>query len=158
MYVVLFRLVDLLWFSNYNLFFTYFLVGSILSIGLGSLGAFFQGSIKRLIGYSTISHAGYILLGVLSSNLIGVEGVLFYLVFYSLINVIFFCIFVGVSKIGFVEGFLSSVSDFKAFRHNFTLISFILLIVFYSILGIPPFPGFFSKLFIFVSCFEEGLW
>ncbi len=134
---------------------------ALFSMTIGNVMALRQNDIKRLLAYSTIAHAGYLLVGVASLNLDGIgenlysgpQGVLYYLAGYAFTNLTAFLLIIGVSKsIGTYQ-----LSGYAGLRRRAPLISFVLAVSIISLLGIPPTVGFMSKVFIFSAAVNTGL-
>ena len=130
---------------------------AILSMILGSVAAVSQNNIKRLIAYSSISHMGFILIGVLTSDQIGIKSVQLYLLIYT-INIlgIFTCLLCLKNKINGV--YLEKISDFSGLLKKNSFISFSFAILLFSLTGLPPLSGFFGKLYVLISAVESKLY
>lgn len=128
---------------------------SAASMTLGNLVALQQNNIKRMMAYSSIAQAGYILVGVAASGLQstqGISAVLFYLMAYAVTNLGIFAIITHLDQ----EGGWVSVDDYRglAFRHP--LYAWALLLFFVSLIGIPPTVGFLGKVFLFEAAAAAG--
>lgn len=134
----------------------FLLICSLTSIFVGVLGALFQKKIKRFLAYSSISHFGFIFLGICSGSFEGIFASLFYIVIYTFTMIIVFSILltIRVKKTSQKLKYLSDLSSIF-YLNNFVGLSF--LVVFFSMSGIPPFAGFFSKFFIFFSTINNDL-
>jgi len=131
------------------LFFT-----SILSIFLGTFGAFFQKKIKRLLAYSAISHIGYMLLAFSTGSLEGIQSLFFYILIYIVISLSFFSILLSLRL---NNAKLVYLTDFVLLsKHNPTL-AIAIAFLFFSMAGIPPLAGFFSKLYVFLAAVQVHL-
>lgn len=122
----------------------------LLSLIVGSLGALQQNKIKRLVAYSSISHAGFILLGLGSSSLENFGGVLFYILVYMLMSINFFSIFISLRSYTNFE-MIRSLNIFSNIYRSNLVLGVLLAVVLFSLAGIPPLIGFFSKLYIFLG-------
>jgi len=132
---------------------------SLLSIFWGILGALQQERIKRFIAYSSVSHLGFIFLGFSLGTFNGIEASVFYFFSYLFLSLVFFFIILHVTIVkNGVEKELIYFSDFLTLVKTQKFYSFLLVLIFFSLAGIPPFYGFFSKLFIFYSFMTEGLY
>jgi NADH-quinone oxidoreductase subunit N len=125
---------------------------SALTMTVGNLLAISQTNIKRLLAYSSIAQAGYILMGVAVSNAIGLEGVLVYLVAYALTNL-------GAFVIVILAGNQFKTDDIESYaglakRSPFLAVA--LTLFFISLAGIPPLAGYIGKFFVFASAIEGG--
>ena len=130
---------------------------SIASMVLGSVAAINQNNIKRLLAYSSISHMGFILIGILTDNQIGIKSVQLYLSIYML-NVlgIFTCMLCLKNKInGF---FLENIESFSGLSKKNSFLSFSFAILLFSLAGLPPLSGFFAKLYILIAAIESKLY
>ena len=123
-----------------------------LSMTVGNLIALAQKSVKRMLAYSSIAHAGYAMIGVVAFSQLGIASVVFYLIGYVLTNLLAFGI-VG------IVGRLTGSDDFQAYsglsRRNPTL-GLAALVAFLSLAGMPPFVGFVAKFFVFSAAIEAG--
>ena len=130
-----------------------FMVLAILSIALGSLVALMQSNIKRLLAYSTISHIGFILLGFATGVIEGYGAAVFYVLVYVLMSLAAFGSIIALNKQGFEA---EQVSDFRGLSKHSPWFALIMLAVMLSMAGVPPFIGFFSKLFILQQVISAG--
>lgn len=121
------------------------LVMTLLSTALGNLFAIVQNNIKRLFAYSAISHIGYALFGILTVSAAGYAASLFYILIYSLMTVGAFGLIVLMSHKG-IE--IESVDDLKGLNTRNPWLAFMMLIVMFSMAGVPPTVGFFAKLLV----------
>jgi NADH-quinone oxidoreductase subunit N len=126
---------------------------SVLSIAVGSVSAIYQKRLKRLFAYSTIAHTGFILLGVACASADSMSSLIFYIVIYSGLTILLFSLLIFA---------ITTQSNFPAFIANWTssgtrnyvfIISFTLVL--FSIAGVPPLAGFFSKLLILLSLITQ---
>lgn len=117
----------------------------------GNLGAMYQHNLKRLLGYSSIAHAGYLLLGAAALNSVGVAALLFYLVQYTCTVM---CAFLAIVALGRATG--SEDLDACAGLHRRSpLLAAALVISMLSLAGLPPLGGFFGKLLLLLGIFER---
>ena len=123
-----------------------------LSMVLGNLVAIVQTSVKRLIAYSAIAHAGYMLLGVMSHSGQSLSSVVFYAVTYGLTTIGAFGV-VAVVENGAGDDKLSS---FAGLSRRSPVISFCMFIFMLSLAGIPPLAGFFGKFYVFTAAIQNG--
>ncbi len=130
-----------------------FMVLAILSIALGSLVALMQSNIKRLLAYSTISHIGFILLGFATGVIEGYGAAAFYVLVYILMSLAAFGSIIALNKQGFEA---EQVADFRGLSKHSPWFALIMLVVMLSMAGVPPFIGFFSKLFILQQVVSAG--
>ncbi len=124
-----------------------------LSMVVGNILALSQHSIKRMLAYSSIAHAGYLLAGVVAANTYGQNGVLFYLLAYTLMNVGAFGV-LAVFESG--EGKNLTFDDYAGLSASRPLLAGTLAMFMFSLTGIPPFAGFFGKYYVFAGAVEAG--
>lgn len=117
------------------------------SMTLGNLAAIAQTSVKRLLAYSAIAHAGYALLGVLANNQQGVASLIYYTVTYALTTLGAF----GVVTVVEAAAGGDRLSDFAGLSKRAPVLSLCMMIFMLSLAGIPPLAGFFGKFYVFVS-------
>lgn len=125
---------------------------SVFTMTLGNLSALAQKSVKRMLAYSSIAHAGYLLLGFTSLNQIGLGAVIFYLISYTLMNIGAFAIISFFEKDTHSTE-LSHLSG-KGFKHPF--LGFMMVIFMFSLAGVPPTSGFAGKFYIFTGVIQSG--
>jgi len=120
-----------------------------LSIIVGSISAIYQKRLKRLFGYSTIAHSGFILLAFLACSLESAKALIFYIIIYSFLTIGLFSILLNIATTTIHQPkYLINISGIGAKNFLFaTLFSIIIL----AIAGIPPLAGFFSKFFILLA-------
>lgn len=121
------------------------LVMALLSAGLGNLLAIAQNNIKRLFAYSAVSHMGYALFGVLAGTTAGYSAALYYVLVYALMSAAAFGFIVLLSRSG-VE--IERVDDLKGLNKRNPWLAFMMMIVMFSMAGVPPTVGFFTKLLV----------
>lgn len=124
----------------------------ILTITVGNLFAIRQKNMKRFLAFSSISQAGYIMLGVIGDNWLGMASLMFYVLVYIFSNLAAF----GV--IGAIEQATGKVSmdDYNGLYKTNPRLAFVMMLAMFSLAGIPPFAGFFSKFFIFTGAIHQG--
>ena len=128
---------------------------SIASMTLGAVAAIGQNNIKRLIAYSSIGHIGYAIAGIASGTENGFKSALTYILIYAVMNIgIFAFIFLMKRKGKYVE----EISELSGVSKNHPLISLSLLIILFSLAGIPPLAGFFAKFYIFMAVVESEMY
>ncbi len=115
---------------------------SILSIAVGNLTAIMQTNIKRMLAYSAIAHSGYLLLGLLSGTSEGYSASMFYIIAYSLMSLGAFAVIGLMSR---TEHEIKNLDDFKGLNSRNPWLAFMMLILMFSMAGIPPTAGFFAK-------------
>ena len=128
---------------------------SIGSMILGAFAAIGQSNIKRLIAYSSIGHMGYALAGLSTGTNEGIQSSIIYISIYIIMNLAFFsCIFMLRRK----ENYFEKIEDLSGLSSNHPILSFSLLIVLFSLAGIPPLAGFFAKFYIFVAVIDQSMY
>lgn len=137
-----------------NLFTPYLAVISVLSMFYGSIVAIAQDNIKRMLAYSSISHAGYLAIGLAAGNHDAIAGIIFYLAAYTFMNLAAFGI------VSFSEGKDEtnlSINSYAGMGTRKPLLAALLAIIMFSLAGIPPFAGFFGKYYIFIAAIKSNL-
>ena len=137
-----------------NLFTPYLAVISVLSMFYGSIVAIAQDNIKRMLAYSSISHAGYLAIGLAAGNHDAVAGVIFYLAAYTFMNLGAFGI---VSLLEGKDETNLSINSYEGLGNRKPLLSALLAIIMFSLAGLPPFAGFFGKYYIFIAAVKSNL-
>ena len=133
-------------------FVTVLIVISALSMTFGNLVGLVQKDVKRLLAYSGIAHAGYLLMGVLALTKEGNAAAIFYMTVYLFMNLGAFYVVVLLSK----SGENVELNDLKGLSKRAPLLGFVLAVSAFSLAGIPPAGGFTGKLFLFTSAFAKG--
>jgi NADH-quinone oxidoreductase subunit N len=127
---------------------------SIASMGLGSFAAIGQRNIKRLMAYSSIGHVGYALVGLSAGTQDGVNGVLVYMAIYMAMTVgTFGCILAMRTKDGSVE----TIEDLAGLSKSQPAFAFVLMVLMFSLAGVPPLAGFWAKWYVFSAAVDAGL-
>lgn len=124
----------------------------IASITLANLFALRQENIKRLMAFSSISQAGYIMLGVIAGTAQGMTALIYYVLIYLFANLSVFTVITIVA----LRSHKFTIDDYNGLYATNPKIAFLLTLALFSLAGIPPFAGFFSKFFIFAAAFEGG--
>ncbi len=128
---------------------------SIASMLFGAVAAIGQSNLKRLIAYSSIGHMGYALAGLASGTNQGIQSSVTYIAIYLVMTLAFFsCLFMLRKKNVFYE----KIDDLAGLSTNHPILSLALLIVLFSLAGIPPLAGFFAKFYIFMSVIEQSMY
>ena len=125
---------------------------SIVSMTVGNLAAIVQKDIKRLLAYSTIAHAGYVSIGILSMSQAGYGGAIFYAV---ALLVMKYTVFLVVVKVADDDRNLQ-ITQLAGLHRRSPLLALALMVAIFSLAGIPPTIGFTGKLFLFVAAMEQG--
>jgi NADH-quinone oxidoreductase subunit N len=126
---------------------------AVLTMTVGNITALYQKNIKRMLAYSSIAHAGYILVGFVAVNQIGITGILFYLLSYAFMNVGAFAILILVGKKGEER---NNLEDFTGFGFKRPLLAMVMSIFLFSLAGIPPAAGFIGKFYLFSGAIQGG--
>ena len=124
----------------------------ILTITIGNLFAIRQNNLKRFLAFSSISQAGYIMLGVVANAPVGVAALSYYVLVYIFSNLAAFGVIQAVEN---ASGKLL-ISDYNGLYKTNPRLSFAMMLAMFSLGGIPPFAGFFSKFFIFSAALQES--
>ena len=128
---------------------------SIASMLFGAIAAIGQTNLKRLIAYSSISHIGYALAGLATGSNDGVQSSVIYIIIYILMNLgLFSCLLMMKRNNTYFE----DIEDLSGLSKNHPLLSLSLLIILFSLAGIPPLAGFFAKFYIFKSVIEQSMY
>ena len=128
---------------------------SIASMLFGAIAAIGQTNIKRLIAYSSISHIGYALAGLATGSNDGIQSSVIYITIYILMNLgLFSCLLMMKRNNDYFE----NIEDLSGLSKNHPLLSLSLLIILFSLAGIPPLAGFFAKFYIFKSVLEQSMY
>lgn len=123
------------------------------SIGLGNLVAIAQANLKRMLAYSTISHMGFLLLGVLAGTDNGYSSAMFYVLTYVLMTLGAFGMILILSRAGFEA---EELEDFRGLNRHSRWYAFVMLVIVFSLAGIPPAVGFLAKLAVLQAAWEAG--
>jgi NADH-quinone oxidoreductase subunit N len=127
---------------------------AVLSIVLGNLAAIAQTNIKRMLAYSTISHMGFVLLGLLPGSAEGYGAAMFYVIVYALMSAAAFGMVILLSARG-VEA--ENLDDFKGLNQRNPWYAAIMAMVMFSMAGVPVFVGFFAKWLVIKAALDAGL-
>lgn len=126
---------------------------AVASMAVGNIVAIAQQNIKRMLAYSTISHMGFVLLGFIAAGENGYSSSMFYVIAYVLMTLGAFGIIMLVSREGFEA---DKISDFKGLNQRSPWLAFMMLLVMFSMAGIPPMIGFYAKLSVLQAVLEAG--
>ncbi len=128
---------------------------SIASMLFGAIAAIGQTNLKRLVAYSSIGHVGYALAGLATGSNDGIQSSVIYIVIYIIMNLgLFSCLLMMKRNNEFYE----NIEDLSGLSKNHPLLSLSLLIILFSLAGIPPLAGFFAKFYIFKSVLEQSMY
>ena len=125
---------------------------SAITMTLGNLTAIVQSNLKRMLAYSSIAHAGYLLMGLAAASAAGVQSILVYLIVYVLMNVGAFLVIIAVARVTGGE----QITDFRGLGSKAPIAALALTVFLFSLTGIPPFAGFAGKYLIFAAVVQRG--
>jgi NADH-quinone oxidoreductase subunit N len=153
-FALLLRLFSVGLVPNQGIGTTLIAVISALTILYGNLGAIPQRNLKRLLGYSSIGHAGYMLMGIAAGSMLGMSAVLFYLFAYLFTTLTAFMVLVAVSnKVG-----SDDIEAYKGLAKRSPMLAAAMSISMVSLAGVPPLAGFFGKFLLFGAALESRLY
>jgi NADH-quinone oxidoreductase subunit N len=127
---------------------------SVLSLAIGNIVAIAQSNLKRMLAYSTISHVGFILMGFVAGTNDGLQAAMFYTLTYTLMSAAAFGMIILLSRKGFEA---ENLEDFKGLNARSPWFAFVMLMVMFSMAGVPPFVGFYAKLVVLGSVIDAGM-
>jgi NADH-quinone oxidoreductase subunit N len=127
-------------------------VTAILTMTIGNLFAIRQQNLKRFLAFSSISQAGYILLGFIGGNQLGMASVVYYILVYIFSNLGAFGVVAAISNATGKE----NLNDYDGLYHTNPKLSLIMTLALFSLAGIPPLAGFFGKFFLFTAAAQKG--
>jgi NADH-quinone oxidoreductase subunit N len=130
-----------------------FTLASAATMTLGNLAAIAQQNLKRLLAYSSIAHAGYILMGFAAATSLGFQAVLFYLVVYLFMN---YGAFFAIDVIARKEG-SETLREFRGLGFRAAFVAVIFSIFLFSLVGLPPLAGFIGKFYLFAALVDQGM-
>lgn len=128
-------------------------VMAVLSLAIGNLAAIMQTNIKRMLAYSTISHMGFLLLGVLTGEFSGYTSALYYVVTYVIMGLGAFGLVVQLSRAGFEA---ENLDDYRGLNARAPWLAALMAILMLSMAGLPPFVGFYAKLAVLQALVGSG--
>jgi NADH-quinone oxidoreductase subunit N len=140
--------------GSIHTFLPYFAVISVFSMLFGSIVAISQNNIKRMLAYSSIAHAGYMIIGLAAGNAEGIAGVVFYLTAYTFMNIGAFGI------VSLIEGSGESnleLSSYEGLAYRKPVLALLMSVFMFALAGLPPFAGFFGKYYIFIAAVKGNL-
>jgi len=127
---------------------------AVLSIIAGNVIAIAQTNLKRMLAYSTISHVGFLMLGIIAGTSEGYSAGMFYVIVYALMSLAAFGMIILLSRNGFEA---ETLDDFKGLNQRSPWLAFMMLITLFSMAGVPPTVGFYAKLAVLSAVVEIGL-
>lgn len=125
----------------------------VLSMAIGNVVAIAQSNIKRMLAYSTIAHMGFLLLGVLSANASGYAASMFYVIVYALMSMGAFGTVILLSRF---DTEADTLGDFSGLAKRSPWFAFIMLVLMFSMAGVPPFAGFWAKWYVLKEVVAAG--
>ena len=126
----------------------------LFTMTIGNFVAIFQTNLKRLLAYSSVAQAGYVLIGLLSLSVDGAGAAMYYLLMYVATNIVAFGVIILVSNATGSD----SIEDFYGLNRRSPWLALAMMLAFLSLGGIPPTAGFIGKFFIFKAAVDVGLW
>jgi len=126
---------------------------AVLTMAIGSFVALVQKNIKRMLAYSAIAHAGFLLLGLVAGGADGMASIMLYLLVYTFMNLGMFALIVLLNK---GAAFGEPIEDFSGLAKRHAGLAFMAMIFLFSLAGIPPTGGFFAKFYVLVALIEAG--
>jgi NADH-quinone oxidoreductase subunit N len=130
------------------------IIMAVLSIVIGNITAIAQTSLKRMLAYSTISHVGFLLFGIMSASINGFASAMFYIVSYVLMTLAGFGIILLLSRKGFEA---DQLDDLKGLNQRSPWYAFLMLITMFSMAGVPPTLGFYAKFAVLQAALQAGM-
>jgi len=127
---------------------------AVLSLAIGNLVAIVQTNLKRLLAYSTISHMGYLLLGLVNAGPEGYAAAMFYPISYTLMGTAAFGVILALARNGFE---CENIDDLKGLNRRSPWMAFLMMLVMFSLAGVPPLFGFFAKFLVLQSAIHAGM-
>ena len=128
---------------------------SIASMLFGAIAAIGQTNIKRLIAYSSIGHIGYTLAGLATGSNEGIQSSIIYISIYVIMNLALFSCLLMLKR---NNQYYEDIDDLSGLSKNHPLLSLSLLVILFSLAGIPPLAGFFAKFYIFKAVIEQSMY
>jgi len=126
---------------------------AVLSMSLGNIVAIAQTNIKRMLAYSTIAHMGFMLLGIIAATAAGYAASMFYVIVYALMSM---GAFGGIILLCNANNDADQLDDFRGLAKRSPWFGFILLVIIFSLAGIPPFAGFWAKWYVLKEIVDAG--
>ena len=128
---------------------------SIASMLFGAIAAIGQTNIKRLVAYSSIGHIGYTLAGLATGSNEGIQSSIIYITIYVLMNLALFSCLLMLKR---NDQYYEDIDDLSGLSKNHPILSLSLLVILFSLAGIPPLAGFFAKFYIFKAVIEQSMY
>jgi NADH-quinone oxidoreductase subunit N len=126
---------------------------AVLTMTVGNVTAILQQNIKRMLAYSSIAHAGYVLVGIVAGHQFGGAAVLFYLIGYTLMTLGAFAVVAAIGRRGEAN---ENLDDYAGIGFRYPLLAFAMTVFMLSLAGVPPLVGFIGKFYIFSAAIRAG--
>jgi NADH-quinone oxidoreductase subunit N len=152
-FAVLIRLMPMMFASVHTVWIPVLAAASVASMSVGTIAALTQSRLKRLFAYSSIAHAGYLLLGLVAQNENGLRGVYIYLIVYAAMEFGAFTVLTSLHRRG-ISG--ETLADLRGLSKTHPLHAALFVVLLLSLAGIPPTAGFIGKYYIFMALIETG--
>jgi NADH-quinone oxidoreductase subunit N len=127
---------------------------AVLSLAIGNIAAIMQTNLKRMLAYSTISHVGFLFLGLVNGAPSGYAAAMFYAISYALTAAVAFGMILLLSRAGFEA---EEIEDFKGLNQRAPWYAFLMSLTMFSLAGVPPLFGFFGKLLVLKAAVDGGM-
>jgi len=127
---------------------------AVLSLAIGNLVAIVQTNLKRMLAYSTISHMGYLLLGLVNAGPEGYAASMFYAISYALMGTAAFGVILALARAGFE---CEEIEDFKGLNQRSPWMAFLMMLAMFSLAGVPPLFGFFAKYLVLQAAIDAHM-
>lgn len=151
-FAAFFRLFSVCFESVYTEWIIVVQIVTVLTLVVSNITAVYQHSVKRMLAYSSVSHAGYLLISLVAMNEISASAILYYVVAYSAATIMAFTVLLNVES----EDQNAVVDAFNGLAKRNGYLAFAMAISMLSLAGIPPLAGFFGKYYLFTAAFESG--
>lgn len=125
---------------------------AVVSMTLGNLIALRQSDVKRLLGYSSVSHAGFVVIGLIAGGAYGLAAASYYALVYLVMNLTIFWVITRISQ----DGRNVQITDLRGLYSSSPVLAFVLAVSAFALVGLPPTAGFIGKLFLFNTAWAEG--
>src|SRR5690606_1402972 len=125
---------------------------TVLTLLVANITAVYQHSVKRMLAYSSVAHAGYLLISLVAMNAISASAILYYVAAYAVATITAFTVLHSVER----ENENAVVDSFNGLAKRNPYLAFCMAIALLSLAGIPPLAGFFAKYYLFTAAFESG--
>ena len=126
---------------------------AVTSIALGNIVAIVQTNLKRMLAYSTIAHMGFLLLGILAANSLGYAASMFYVIVYALMSM---GAFGAIILLASATNESDQLQDFAGLARRSPWLAFLMMVLMFSLAGVPPFAGFWAKWFVLKEVISAG--